>query len=100
MEHIDHDYLSTLLIQIPSKSKTSFSSSFIFYKSPELSIPALCLLCKMSYREVARERTQSLMTHLQISAISCPFLFGRYGFGGHIINYINFSDSITYMYIW
>ena len=70
MEHIDHDYLSTQVIQIPSKSKTSFSSSFIFYKSPELSIPALCLLCKMSYREVARERTQFLMTHLQISAIA------------------------------
>ena len=30
MEHIDHDYLSTQVIQIPSKSKTSFSSSFIF----------------------------------------------------------------------
>ena len=29
MEHIDHDYLSTQVIQIPSKSKTSFSSSFI-----------------------------------------------------------------------
>ena len=24
MEHIDHDYLSTQVIQIPSKSKTSF----------------------------------------------------------------------------
>ena len=69
MEDIDHDYLSTQVIQIPSKSKTSFSSSFIFQKSPELSIPALCLLCKMSYREVARERTQFLMTNLQISAI-------------------------------
>ena len=30
VEHIDHDYLSTQVIQIPSKSKTSFSSSFIF----------------------------------------------------------------------
>ena len=30
MEHIDHDYLSTQVIQIPSKSKTSLSSSFIF----------------------------------------------------------------------
>ena len=30
MEHIDNDYLSTQVIQIPSKSKTSFSSSFIF----------------------------------------------------------------------
>ena len=30
MEHIDRDYLSTQVIQIPSKSKTSFSSSFIF----------------------------------------------------------------------
>ena len=30
MEHIDHDYLSTQVVQIPSKSKTSFSSSFIF----------------------------------------------------------------------
>ena len=30
MEHIDHDYLSIQVIQIPSKSKTSFSSSFIF----------------------------------------------------------------------
>ena len=74
MEHIDYDYLSTQVIQIPSKRKTSFSSSFIFKKSPELSIPALCLQCKMSYREVARERrgldsTQFLMTHLQISAI-------------------------------
>ena len=29
VEHIDHDYLSTQVIQIPSKSKTSFSSSFI-----------------------------------------------------------------------
>ena len=27
MEHIDHDYLSTQVIQIPSKSKTSFSSA-------------------------------------------------------------------------
>ena len=69
MEHIDHDYLSTQVIQIPSRSKTSFSSSFIFKKSPELPIPVLCLLCKMSYREVARERTPFLMTHLQISAI-------------------------------
>ena len=25
MEHIDHDYLSTQVIKIPSKSKTSFS---------------------------------------------------------------------------
>ena len=50
MEHIDHDYSSTQVIQIPSKSKTSFSSSFIFKKSPELSIPAVCLLSKMSYR--------------------------------------------------
>ena len=49
MEHIDHDYLSTQVIQIPSKSK--------------ISIPAVCLLSKMSYREVARERTQFLMTH-------------------------------------
>ena len=30
MEHIDHDYLSTRVIQISSKSKTSFSGSFIF----------------------------------------------------------------------
>ena len=44
MEHIDHDHLSTQVIKIPSKSKTSLSSSFIFKKSPELSIPALCLL--------------------------------------------------------
>ena len=50
MEHIDNDYLSTQVIQTPSKSKTSFSSSFIFLKYPELSIPALCLLFKMSYR--------------------------------------------------
>ena len=28
--HIDHDHLSTQVIQIPSKSKTSLSSSFIF----------------------------------------------------------------------
>ena len=27
MEHIDNDYLSTQVIKIPSKSKTSFSSS-------------------------------------------------------------------------
>ena len=71
MEHIDHDYLSTQVIQIPSKSKKSFSSSFILYKSPELSIPACG---KMSYREVARERTQFLMTHLQISASIALFL--------------------------
>ena len=33
MEHIDHDYLSTqALIQLPSKSKTSFSSSFFILK--------------------------------------------------------------------
>ena len=32
MEHIDHDYISTQVIQIPSKIKTSFSSSFILYK--------------------------------------------------------------------
>ena len=30
MEHIDNDYLSTQVIQIPSESKTSFSSSFVF----------------------------------------------------------------------
>ena len=70
MEHIDHDYLSTQVIQIPYKSKTSFSSSFIFKKYPELSIPTLCLLCKMSYREVARESAPFLMTHLQISAVA------------------------------
>ena len=69
MVHIDNDYLSTQVIQIPYKSKTSFSSSFIFLKYPELSIPALCFLFKMSHREVARERKQFLMTHLQISAI-------------------------------
>ena len=57
MEHIDHDYLSTQVIKIPYKSKTSFS------------IPALCLLWKMSYREVAHERAQFMMTQLQISAI-------------------------------
>ena len=82
MEHIDHDYLSTQVIQNLSKSKTSFSSSFIFKKSPELSIPALCLLCKMSYREVARERTQFLMTHLQTQRYycttnNCCALFGK-----------------------
>ena len=32
MEHIDNDYLSTQVIQIPSKSKTSFSSSNIILK--------------------------------------------------------------------
>ena len=35
----------------------------------------MCLLCKMSYREVARERTQFLMTHLQISAIPTRVFF-------------------------
>ena len=30
MEHIDHDYLSTQVIKIPSKSKTSFSSSYFY----------------------------------------------------------------------
>ena len=29
LANIDHDYLSTQVIQIPSKSKTSFSSSFM-----------------------------------------------------------------------
>ena len=44
-----------------------------------LSLPyrPLCLQCKMSYREVPRERTQFLMTHLQISAIGhyCSSVF-------------------------
>ena len=34
MEHIDNDYLSTQVIQIPSKSKTSFSSCVYYSKCP------------------------------------------------------------------
>ena len=61
------------------KVKHRFLAVLYSKKYPALSIPALCLLCKMSYREVARERKQFLMTHLQISAIgSTPHNNGTY----------------------
>ena len=59
MEHIDHDYLSTQVIKIPSKSKTSFSSSFILKISRAFHSGAVFTIQNVLPRSGARAYTVS-----------------------------------------